>query len=173
MFDVQDEFSSCRPSVKSDGTETFHNFREFFFTPGKTTADLIKDRFEKLAKPYGVKNVGAVLSDAIHWPLAEPVDAAAAKRAEKELGKIDGIKSIKIDAAAKTLDAVLTLDSLTRGALPTVLASDDNTLGGALAAERNPSPRMRFDTNVILDVLEKEKITLAPAPKESEVPAGK
>jgi hypothetical protein len=146
---------------------------EFFFTPGKMTADLIKDRFTKLAKPFGVKDVGAVLTDSIHWPLLEPVDAAAAKRAEKELGKLDGVKSIKIDAAAKTLDAVVTLESLTRGALPTALASDDSTLGGALAAERNPSPRMRFDTNAILDALEKEKISVAKVSKESAGPSGK
>jgi hypothetical protein len=145
---------------------------EFFFTPGKIDSAFIQDRFHKLAQPFGVKDVGGVLSETISWALDEPLDAAAAKRAEKELAKIGGVKSAKIDVEKRQLEAKICIEDQTRGALPTALGSLGNTLGAALAAEENPTPRMRFDTNVIFAVLEKEKLVVS-APKESAAVGGK
>lgn len=146
---------------------------EFFLVPGKMNTATLQDRFEKLVKPFGVKDVGAVLSDTIQWKLLVPVDPAAAKRAEKEIGRIEGVKSVQIDAQAGRLVALVKLESSTRGALPSVLESDDNTLGGTLAAQRDPAPRVRFETNAFLDALEKEKIQVQAASKESDGPGGK
>lgn len=150
-------------------------FSEFFFTPGKLDAAFIQDRFHKLAQPFGIKDVGAVVVETITWPLAEPVDPAAAKRAEKELLKIAGVKSAKVDAAGKSLEVKVALDGLVRGAPPITLPGGMGVLvtSGSAEPETDPAPRMRFDTNTLFGVLDKEKLAVLPPAKESEVQGGK
>jgi hypothetical protein len=133
-------------------------FVEFFFTPGKLTAETLADRFHKLAQPFGVKDVGKVVQESFTWPLAEPLDEAAAKRAEKALAKIDGVRDAKIDVTAKTLHVTVALENLKVSgpatALPGIGLPKD-------AADANASaPRLRFAANAVIDALEHEHLAL-------------
>jgi len=150
-------------------------FSEFFFTPGKIDSAFLMDRFHKLAQPFGVKDVGTVVVETITWPLETSVDAALAKRLEKEIGKISGVKAAKIDVEKKTLEMKVALENQLRGAPPIAMPSLKNALAAAGVGEPETEspPRMRFDTNAIFAVLDKEKVVVAAAPKESAVPGGK
>jgi hypothetical protein len=150
-------------------------FSEFFFLPGKLDADSIKDRFHKLAQPFGVKDVGSLVVETITWPLSGPIDAAAAKRAEKELARISGVQSAKIDVAGLALEVKVVLEGQIRGAPPIALPGGGDALAadGAAAGEKALAPRMRFDTNSFFAVLEKERLSVVATKKESADQGGK
>lgn len=144
-------------------------FVEFFFTPGKLSADVIADRFHKLVQPFGVKDVGRVVEESFTWTLEEPVDPAAAKRVEKVLAKIPGVKDAKVDPAAKSLHMTVALEDLVRGGPPISLPGLDVALPGAnVVKDGDDPPRMRFDTNQIFDALDKEKLVVHVPKKEGE-----
>jgi len=137
-------------------------FLEFFFAPGKLTSDVIQDRLTKLTQPFGIKDVGKVVEETVTWPLAGTIDAAAAKRAEKAIAKLHGVRNVTIDTTAKTMTAHVALEDLTRGAPPTAMPGAElEALAGGATDE---APRMRFDTNPIWDALAKEQIGVAPPP---------
>jgi hypothetical protein len=149
--------------------ESRGGFSEFFFPPGKLTPETIADRFKKLTQPFGERNLGAVAEETFVWAIegAEkvagekaPVDAAAAKRIEKACLRIGGVKSAHVDAAAGTLEVTVALADLVRGIPPIALPGAPDELS-APAPDGAPPPRMRFDTNALLDVLEKEHLTAA------------
>ncbi|MBL8857694.1 MAG: hypothetical protein JNL28_04195 [Planctomycetes bacterium] len=150
-------------------------FVEFFFAPGKLSADVIQDRFHKLAQPFGVKDVGDVVVESFVWTLTAPIEAAAARRAEKELAKISGVKEARIDIEKHTLSVKVALENLVRSAPPIAMPGGGDALAdaGAALADTSPVPRMRFDTNQIFTVLDKEKLTLAATAKEGEGTDGK
>lgn len=147
-------------------------FSEFFFAPGKLDAEFIQDRFHKLARPFGVMDLGVIVTETITWPLAGPLDPATAKRVEKELAKIAGVKSVKLDIEKNVLEVKVVLDGLVRSAPPMALPGGV-ALGGAADADAEPAPRMRFDTNSLFTVLDKEKVNVSAPPEESEGPGGK
>jgi hypothetical protein len=148
-------------------------FGEFFFVPGKMDAAFIQDRFHKLAQPFGVGDVGTVVTETITWPLAAPIDPAAAKRIEKDIAKIAGVKAVKLDVEKHVLEVKVALDGLARGGPPIALPGGNDLAGGAAEPAANPPPRMRFDTNSLFTVLDKALVSVVSAPKESAVPGGK
>jgi hypothetical protein len=118
-----------------------------------------------LAKPFGVSNVGTVVHETFTWALEVPENAAletsAAKRIEKACLRITGVRSARVDAGARTLEVTVALEDLVRGAPPIALPGgppegEEPGPGGTM-----PPPRMRFDTNTLLDVIEKEHLTAA------------
>lgn len=157
--------------------ESFAGFSEFFFAPGKLTADILTDRFRKLGEPFGQGDIGKLVKDEFTWSLAGPadIDPAAAKRAEKAIAKIEGVREAKIDPAAKTLHVAIELDGLKIGGPPISLALPKHPEpghGDAKVAGDTPVevPRARFDTTPVFDALDKEKIAVAPAAKEAPEP---
>jgi hypothetical protein len=165
-------------------------FTEFFFAPGKLKAEVIADRFHKLAQPFGVKDVGHVVVETFTWPIevmagkdaakdpgekgadgadkpvVVPFDDAAVKKVEKSLAHVGGVKSAHVDAAAHTLTVSVALDDLVRSG-PTRAMPGGGTDKPADPGA-GPPPRMRFDTNSLLDALEKEHFTVTAAKKEGE-----
>ncbi len=174
--------------------EAGEGFTEFFFVSGKLKADVIADRFHKLAQPFGVKDVGHVVVETFTWPIEVTVgkdadkdgggkgtgekapdstgktvvafDDAAVKKVEKALTKLSGVKSAHVDAAAHTLTVAVALDDLVRGG-PVLAMPGGNASDKPADPNVAPAPRMRFDTNAILDALEKEHFS-AIAKKEGE-----
>jgi len=155
-------------------------FVEFFFAPGKLTPETLADRFRKLAQPFGVSDVGSVVEESFTWGLRfaaggaredadedAPLDAGLARRVEKACARIDGVKSARVDAAARTLAVTVALADQMRGAPPVTLPSAPGEADADAASGAAQPPRMRFDTNPILDLLEKERLNaVAPTPEE-------
>src|SRR5258706_34613 len=71
----------------------------FFFSPGKFDAKTLRIRFGKLYQPFDAGELGELVHDTIEWRLAGPVDPAAAKLAEKAIGKIPGVRKARVDVA--------------------------------------------------------------------------
>lgn len=112
--------------------------RTFWFVSGKLAADDLAKRFRRLYEPFGHPDVGRLVEHPLEWTLAAPVDAAAAKKAERAIAKLPGVLSARIDAAAGTLEARLAIDGVRQ-----------SLAGGG---EGLPS-RLRWPTNALLDVL--------------------
>jgi hypothetical protein len=123
----------------------------FYYVPGKLGAVKLADLYKKLFQPFEAGDVGKLARDTIEWPLEPPVDEAAAKRAEKALLKIDGVREARVDAAAHALRVVVELDALKSSGSP------DNRTHGKSSTAFVP----RFETNALFDALEKEKFSVA------------
>ena len=136
----------------------------FYYLPGKLGAAKLADLYKKLFQPFEAGDVGKLARDTISWPLEPPVDEAAAKRAEKALLKLDGVREAHVDAAAHALRAVVELDGLkSSGPIAGGAGGAAGTAAGPRGARDKGSGAFvpRFDTNALLDALEKEKISLA------------
>jgi hypothetical protein len=131
----------------------------FFYLPGKLEAKSLRDRYHKLYQPLGGGELGELARDKFGWRLATPLDEGAARRAEKAIAKIPGVREAKIDAAGGNLGVTVELDQLTTSAPMSAAPS-------AKEGERAGPLRPKFDTNPVLDVLEKEHLALAPPPSE-------
>lgn len=131
----------------------------FYFVSGKLDAKELRDRYRKLYQPLGGGELGELSRDEIAWTLTTPIDEAAAKRAEKAIAKLAGVREIKIEPANGAMRAVVELDKLSASAPPPATKGDET---------RAASIALRFNTNAILDELEKEKLTLAAAAKAGE-----
>ncbi|MBI5362079.1 MAG: hypothetical protein HZA53_02800 [Planctomycetes bacterium] len=148
--------------------DTSAGWYEFFSTPGKLDAATIADRFAKLFGPFGLSSVGTLVREGFTWKLAPPCDVAAAKKAEKAIAKLAGVKLARLDAAAGTLTVQFELDGLVVSGPPVpdaLLALAAGRAAPEPGAEKKAAtrtPRVRFDVNPILDLLEKEKLALAP-----------
>lgn len=86
--------------------------REFYFPHKKLDTKTIQDRFQKLNQPFGGQKVGSIARESFAWPLQEPLDAEACKRAQKSIAKLDGVAKAEIDLAAKVLRVDLALENL-------------------------------------------------------------
>jgi hypothetical protein len=124
----------------------------FFFTPGKLDAPQIKDRYKKLYQPLGGGDLGELARFEITWHLATPLDAAAAKRAEKAIAKLPGVRSAKLDLEQGTLQFTVELDRQSTAAA----APPANEAEPPSARKLLP----RFDTNPVFSALEKEHLAL-------------
>jgi copper chaperone CopZ len=167
--------------------EAGNGFVEFFIAPGKITSDQIAESFHHLVQPFGVKDFGHVMRESFTWPIQavsekgapekgatdksvskSAFDEAAVKRVEKAIAHVAGVKSAHVDASAHTITVGVVLDDLLRSGpvfAPTPAAnSTDKPADDAKAA---PPPRLRFDTNAVLDALEKEHFTVT-SKKEGE-----
>lgn len=148
--------------------DTSAGWYEFFFTPGKLDAATIADRFAKLFGPFGMSSVGTLVREGFTWKLALPCDATAAKKAEKAIAKLAGVKLARLDAQAGTLVLQFDLDGIVVSGPPVPDALLDRAAGRAApepGAEKRATartPRVRFDVNPVLDLLEKEKLALVP-----------
>ena len=145
-------------------------FVEFFFLPGKLTRQWLEDRFNKLVEPW-VKQPSRLVEETFTWPLADPLEAAAAKRAEKTIAKLDGVTLARIDVAAKTLKVNVVLDNLHVSGPPRAMPGfkgPGDAMDPKATDATQDAPRVIFDTNPVLDALEREKIGIAPAPKPDE-----
>jgi hypothetical protein len=126
----------------------------FFFLPGKLDAKSLRSRFAKLYQPFNAGELGDLVKDTIEWKLADPVDPAAAKSAEKAIARIPGVRKARIDAAARTLVAEIEQDGL-RGAsrsgsrAPSEAAAPDSALSSA-----------EFLVDDVIDALESAKLVL-------------
>jgi copper chaperone CopZ len=94
-----------------------------------------------------------LVRDSIEWRLLAPVDAAAAKAAEKAIAKIPGVKKARIDVASRTLTAEIEHDGL-RGSTPA--PGKDSPPERVLAAAG-------FLVDDVVDALEAAKLALAEA----------
>ncbi len=152
-------------------------FTEFFFSPGKISPTELADRFHKLAQPFGISDVGTVVEETFTWSVMGPndtlpLDPAAVKRAEKACTKLSGVMSARIDAAAGTIEVTVALADLVRGIPPIALPAAPDEMSVTPPADSAPPPRMRFDTNALLDVLAKESLSAAPGAKKEGGDAG-
>ncbi len=129
-------------------------WRQFYFGAGRIDAKEIADRYQKLFGPLGGGTAGEVVRENLRWTLAEPLDPKAAARAEKALAKLPGVARATLDAGQRLLTLELRLENL-------------KSSGPVLAFPGAPDPspvRVRFDTQALFEVLDKEKLALAPAP---------
>ncbi len=129
-------------------------WRQFYFGTGKIEAKEIADRYQKLFGPLGGGEAGEVVRESVRWTLAEPLDPKAAARAEKALAKLPGVAKAAIDPAQRELVLELRLENL-KSSGP-VMAFPGGTEAGPV--------RVRFDTQALFEVLDKEKLALAPQP---------
>ena len=118
----------------------------FFYRPGQLDAQDIQKRYSRLYTPFEKGELGEIPAAALQWKLAEPVDAAAAKAAEKALAKLPGVRKARIDVAARTLTAEIVEDGLL-----------DACAG---SAPSSGLPATSFLVDDVLDVLDAGKIAL-------------
>lgn len=135
----------------------------FFYVKGKMNADDLRARFKTLYKPFDAGELGELVRERIEWKLAEPLEPAAAKAAEKALAKLPGVAKAKIDLATRTLTVDIAYDGLQAAAPPT------GTAGQAGQASDTGVPGGGFLADDALDALANAKVALAGAP----APAGK
>lgn len=126
----------------------------FFFLPGKLDAKSLRSRFAKLYQPFNAGELGDLVKDTIEWKLADPVDPAAAKSAEKAIARIPGVRKTKIDPSARSLVAEIEQDGL-RGA----------SRSGPRAASEAAAPETalnsaEFFLDDVIDALESAKLAL-------------
>jgi hypothetical protein len=129
-------------------------WRQFYFGAGKIGSKEIADRYAKLFGPVGGKPVGEVVRESLRWTLAEPLDPKAAGRAEKSIAKRPGVVRCSIDAGQRLLSVEFRLEELKSAAAAP---------GPRAAADKPVAPRAHFDTLALFEVLDKEKLALAPA----------
>ena len=134
----------------------------FFFTAGKFDAKGLREKFEKLYQPFDAGDLGDLVHETIEWHLAEPLDAAAAKTAEKAIAKIPGLRKVKIDVATRVLSADVEQDGL-RGASGSGAASDAGSKASADAV-----PAGSFLVDDVLEVLASAKIAVEGAAPAEE-----
>lgn len=125
----------------------------FFFSPGKFDSKSLRAKFGKLYQPFDAGELGVLVRDSIEWRLVAPVDAAAAKTAEKAIAKIPGVKKAHIDVPSRTFTADVEHDGL-RGSTPA--PGKDAPPEKALAAAG-------FLVDDVIDALEAAKLGLAEA----------
>jgi hypothetical protein len=123
----------------------------FYYLPGKLGAAKLADLYRKLFQPFEAGDVGKLARDTIDWPLEPPVDGAAAKRAEKAILKIDGVREAHVDAPAHALRVVVELDVQKASAPP----------GRGARAHASGPFVPRFETNALLNALETEHVSIA------------
>lgn len=140
---------------------------QIYGTPGKARSDQIAAR---LGKALGTKAPPPVIEHSFTWTLVEPVDAEAAKRAEKSLLAVRGVESARIDVAKRALAVTVALEGLDVMGPPIVLTGADisKVLGAEAASATFTMTKARFDTTPVFDALEREKLVVAPP-----APAGK
>jgi hypothetical protein len=129
-------------------------WRQFYFGAGKIGAKEIADRYQKLFGPLGGGEAGEVVHENLRWTLAEPLDPKAAGRAEKSIAKLPGVVRCSIDAGQRLLSVEFRLEELKSAAAAP---------GPRAAADKPVAPRAHFDTLALFEVLDKEKLALAPA----------
>lgn len=165
--------------------DTSAGWHQFFATPGKLDAATIADRFEKTFAPFGVRTVGTLVREGFTWSLAGPCEPAVAKKLEKALQKLPGVALARLDGAAHTLTVQFDLEGLlvSGPAVPESMLAEASgrkpapeapEASGPGAGRATRAPRVRFDVNPILDLLEKEHVGVvhpaAPDAPEPEAP---
>ncbi len=148
-------------------------WRQFYSLAGKLGAKEIADRYAKLFGPFGSGDPGHVAEERLHWTLAEPLDAKAAARAEKAIARLAGVTRCRLDPSARTLALELRLENLkSSGPRLSFPGADPAREGAAPAAgaRENAPVRARFDTLAVFEILDKEKLALAPG---AAAPGGK
>jgi len=108
----------------------------FFFVPGKMNAEDLRSRFKTLYKPFDAEELGELVRERIEWKLAEPLEAAAARAAERALLKLGGVVKAKVDVATRTLSVDIAHDGLRATAPPAGFLADEalDALAGAKVA---------------------------------------
>jgi copper chaperone CopZ len=134
----------------------------FFFTPGKFDAKGLREKFEKLYQPFNAGDLGDLVHETVEWHLAEPLDATAAKTAEKAIAKIPGLRKVKIDVATRILTADVEQDGL-RGAAGSAPAADSASAASAVAV-----PAGNFLVDDILEALANAKVAVEGAAAAEE-----
>ena len=105
----------------------------FFYLPGKMKEEELRSRFSKLYQPFDAEELGELVRERIEWKLAEPLEPAAAKAAEKAVMKVPGISKARIDVATRTLTAEIGHDGLR--AATTVASGGSGVPGGGFLAD--------------------------------------
>lgn len=159
--------------------DTFLGRYQFYSVPGRLDAAAIKDRLKKAVEAFapGQGDVGTLVRDGFTWQITSTLDAAQAKKLDKALEKLDGVVLARTDAAAKTLLVQFDLDGQRVSAPPRAKAKDASgtsttTSSSSSGAQTSEPVRARFDVNPILDLLAKEKVTVATSAKRETVPGG-
>jgi len=148
---------------------------QYYALPEKLDAATIKDRMVKLLQPFGrASALREVERGVLSWQLVLPIEEALAKKVEKALAKLDGVTQARLDAKSGLLQAQFTLEDLHASAPPSPRPPPAGAADAAPAAEADPAkalaPRARFDVNPVLDLLAKEKLTVAPAAGAAPAP---
>lgn len=158
--------------------DTFLGRYQFYSVPGRLDAATIKDRLKKAVEAFapGQGDVGTLVRDGFTWQITSALDAAQAKKLDKALEKLDGVVLARTDVAAKTLMVHFDLDGQRVSAPPRAKANDANgtttSSSSSSGAQTGEPVRARFDVNPILDLLAKEKVTVATIEKRETAPGG-
>jgi hypothetical protein len=123
----------------------------FFYLPGKMNEKDLRSRFKTLYKPFDAEELGRLERERIEWKLAEPLEASAAKAAEKGLKKVPGIVEAGIDVATRVLSAEIVHDGLLCAAVPA---------GGSGTTSAAGVPGEGFLADEVLDVLAAAKVAV-------------
>ena len=126
----------------------------FFYVRGKLDEAELRGRFKTLYKPFDADELGELVHERIEWKLAEPLDPAAGKAAEKALLKVPGVAKAKVDAAARTLTADIAHDGL-QAAAPPVASGEKVSAAGV--------PAGGFLADDALDALGAAKVNVSGA----------
>lgn len=144
--------------------ENIFGFRQFFYTGKRLDAERIAERYKKLMSGFGGNgDVGKSIEEELSWSLTTPLDPAVAKRAEKALSKLDGVRSASIDSSSGRLTMRFALEGLGSSG-PLQLAAGLERLAQELqipAEQTRRAARVRYDTWPIFEVLDKEALSLA------------
>jgi hypothetical protein len=133
-------------------------WNRFYYLPGKLDAHDLQDQFRKLFDPLGANpDVGEVGTDVIAWTLPA-IDAARAKRVEKALSKLAGVRRAAVDADASRLTLEVELVGLRQGAPRKASAGDAPPM--IVIGEGTFLPLATFHTNAVLDLLVKEGVVV-------------
>jgi hypothetical protein len=131
----------------------------FYYTPGKFDAKSLRVRFGKLYQPFNAGELGELVHDTIEWRLAEPVDASAAKSAEKAIAKIPGVRKARIDVASRVLTGEIEHDGLQGAVAGSSAAGPEKEATGGGSAERSPLGD-GFLQDEVLDALDAAKLAV-------------
>jgi hypothetical protein len=82
----------------------------FWYTAGKIDAESIADRYAKLYQPFGGASLGNVARQGLLLELDVEPEAAAARKLEAKVKKLDGVVEARIDA--RRLAVTVALDGL-------------------------------------------------------------
>lgn len=132
------------------------SFLTFFYKGKKLDGEELVERFGKLWSDQARDPADLeleIVSDSIAWPLLGEVDAKAARKAEKEIAKLEGVVEVRVDPERRTLEMSVLLDGLTHSGPPGEIR------GGGVGT----GMRYVFDTNQVWAILTEHGIDVDDA----------
>jgi len=114
--------------------ESGPDWAQFYVVKGRLEADDLRKRYETLFQPFGGAQLGVVDEQTFEWDLVTALEKRAAKKLDKELSKLAGVRDVRLDPDGKRLTVLVECYRLRRSAAPSKANSGDVRL--ALPVER-------------------------------------